>query len=150
MNDRRAWGLALLRIMLGIIFVMHGYYAAAVLGLERTRDLMTRIGNPEELSGLLTWYLFGAHFLGGLALIIGFWTTVAALAQVPIMAAAVFLLHWPQGFFMHAVMDGTSGRAAVGGYEFALLVLVTTVAIVFTGPGAWSVDGAYRHPHDLP
>ncbi|OLC12132.1 MAG: hypothetical protein AUH29_17235 [Candidatus Rokubacteria bacterium 13_1_40CM_69_27] len=149
MNDRQAWGLALLRITLGIIFVMHGYYATAVLGLERTRELMTRIGNPEELSGLLTWYLLGAHFLGGLALIIGFWTTVAALAQVPIMAAALFLLHWPQGFFMHAVVDGASGPAAVGGYEFPLLVLVATVAIVFTGPGAWSVDGP-RRLHDLP
>lgn len=144
MNDPPAWGLALLRIALGIIFVMHGYYAATVLGIERTAEMMTRIGNPETLSGLLTWYLLAAHLLGGLALIVGFWTTAAALAQVPIMAAAVFLLHWPQGFFMHASVDAVSGRPVVGGYEFSLLVLVATVTVALAGPGAWSVDGAHR------
>src|SRR3989442_5901050 len=112
MNDRQAWGLALLRITLGITFVMLGYYATAVLGLERTRELMTRIGNPEELSGLLTWYLLGAHFLGGLALIIGFWTTVAALAHVPIMAAAVLLPQLAPGVFIHALLDSAAGATA--------------------------------------
>jgi putative oxidoreductase len=150
MSDPHAWGLALLRIMLGIIFVMHGY-AAAALGLDRIGELMTRIGNPAALSGPLTWYLLGAHFLGGLALMVGLWTTAAALAQVPIMAAAVFLLHWPQGFFMSAVVDAVSGHPVVRGYEFPLLVLVATVTVALTGPGAWSVDGAHRRrPHDLP
>src|SRR3989442_14711032 len=111
MNDRQAWGLALLRITLGIIFVMHGYYATAVLGLERTRELMTRIGNPEELSGLLTWYLLGAHFLGGLALIIWFLTTVAALAPVAIIAGAPLLPPPAPGVFIAAGVGRGAGAA---------------------------------------
>jgi putative oxidoreductase len=70
-------------------------------------------------------------------LILGLWARWAALANVPIMASAVFLLHWKQGFFMSArILDAVAGRAQAVGYEFALLVLVATTAQVFLGGGA--------------
>jgi putative oxidoreductase len=146
MNARSAWGITLLRVVLGGIFVMHGYYALGVLGIERTAELMVRIGNPEALSRPLAWYLVAAHLAGGALVVVGLFTTLAALAQVPIMAAALFLVHWPQGFFMHGiVVDAAAGRAVAGGSEYALLVLAATLTIVFAGPGALSVDGARAH-----
>ncbi|MGH7312008.1 MAG: DoxX family membrane protein, partial [Candidatus Rokuibacteriota bacterium] len=111
-----AWGLAILRVALGVIFVMHGYYAFAVLGPARTADYIVRLGNPPAVGTPLAWYLIIAHVLGGLLLVLGLWTLVAALAQVPIMAAALFLLHAPQGFFMR-VAETPDGRATVAGYE---------------------------------
>jgi putative oxidoreductase len=143
MNTRPAWGIALLRVVLGGIFVMHGYYALGVLGIDRTAELMVRIGNPPALSRPLAWYVVAAHLTGGALLALGLFTTLAALAQVPIVGGALFLLHWPQGFFMHGVVvDVAAGRAVAGGYELALLVLASTLTIVFTGPGALALDSA--------
>ena len=70
----------------------------------------------------------------------------AALAQVPIMASAVFLLHGPQGFFVRGMtIDTPQGQQVIAaGYEFALLVLVATIALILLGPGAMAVDGVRR------
>jgi putative oxidoreductase len=136
-----ALGAALLRVMLGVIFVMHGYYALMVLGPTQVAGFTTRMGYPTALATPLAWYLIVAHFFGGFLMIIGLWTRWAALAQVPIMASAVFLLHLRQGFFMRGmVVDAGTGRAIAAGYEYALLVLVATVALVFLGPGLLSID----------
>src|SRR3989442_7489009 len=97
MGDHPAWGVALLRIMLGVIFVMHGWYAWAILGPRDLTDLMLRVGNPPGIAGLLAWYTIAAHLLGGLLLIVGFLTPWAALGQVPITAGGLFLFRWPQG-----------------------------------------------------
>jgi putative oxidoreductase len=148
MRTTPPWGLAILRVVLGVIFIMHGYYALSILGPERTADIIVRLGNPPAAGMPLAWYLIVGHVGGGLLLIIGLWSLWAALAQVPIMAAAVFLLHAPQGFFMK-VTETPDGRTTVGGYEFSLLVLAATLTIVLAGPGAPSVD-AVREQNRLP
>jgi len=135
-----AWGTALLRIWLGILFVMHGYLGAAVLGPDAIAGYTTRMGFPAASGIALAWYLIAAHLAGGALLVIGLWTRVAALVNVPVMASAVFLLHLPEGFFM----------SGAGGYEFALTVLVATLAVMLLGPGALSVDHALAdHRHDV-
>ena len=131
-HARHAWGTALLRVWLGILFVMHGYLAAAVIGLEAIGGYTTRMGFPTSAAVALAWYLIAAHLVGGALLAIGLWTRAAALANVPVMASAVFLLHLPQGFFM----------TRAGGYEFTLTVLIATLAVMLLGPGALSVDHA--------
>jgi putative oxidoreductase len=137
-HTAHAWGTALLRVWLGVLFVMHGYLGAAVLGPDAIAGYTTRMGFPASAGIALGWYLIAAHLLGGALLVIGLWTRAAALANVPVMASAVFLLHLPQGFFM----------SGAGGYEFTLTVLVATLAVMLLGPGALSVDHAiadYRH-----
>jgi putative oxidoreductase len=142
MTTPEALGVALLRIVLGGILIMHGYWAFAVLGHQRLAETIVRIGNPETLAPLMAWYVIVAHALGGLLLVLGLWGAPAAIAQVPILAAAVFLLHWPEGFFMRAeVVDAATGRTVVVGYEFPLLVLTASLVIALTGSGALSLDG---------
>lgn len=133
-----AWGTALLRIWLGVLFVMHGYLGAVVLGPDAIAGYTTRMGFPAASGIALGWYLIAAHLVGGALLVIGLWTRAAALVNVPVMASAVFLLHLPEGFFM----------TGAGGYEFTLTVLVATLAVMLLGPGALSVDHAiadHRH-----
>lgn len=138
-----AWGAALLRVWLGVLFVMHGYSGFAVLGPEAIAGHTTRMGFPDSAGPALAWYLIAAHTVGGALLVIGLWTRVAALANVPVMAAAVFLLHMPQGFFMTGLIaDAAAGHAVAGGYEFALTVLVATLAVMLLGAGALSLDHA--------
>jgi putative oxidoreductase len=103
------------------------------------------MGYPAALGPVLAWYLIVVHLAGGLLVIAGLWTRWAALAQVPIMASATFLVHWKQGFFMTGiVLDAATGRAIAGGYEYTLLILAATVALALLGPGALALDGLRR------
>jgi putative oxidoreductase len=129
------WGTLLLRLNIGAVYVMHGYLALMILGPEAVAGYIGRMGYPAALAQALAWYLVAAHLVGGILLILGLWTRWAALANVPPMASAVFLLHLKQGFFMTPVSP-----TAVGGFEFSLTVLVATLALVFLGSGALSVE----------
>jgi len=146
MTRRQGYGIALVRIVLGVIFVMHGYLGLAIIGPAGVAQYAIRTGVPADVAPVVAWYMIVAHLAGGALLIIGLWTVLAALVQVPIMAAAVFLIHLPQGFFMRGIVtDAAAGRAIAGGYEFTLLVLAATLAVALTGPGALSVDDTRRH-----
>src|SRR2546425_12846332 len=100
MGDHPAWGVALLRMMLGVIFVMHGWYAWAIIGPRDLTDLMVRVGNPPGIATLLAGYTIAAHLIGGALLIVGFLTPWAALGQVPITAGCPLPLPRAQGFLL--------------------------------------------------
>jgi len=133
-------GLAVLRVTLGVIFVMHGYLGLAVIGPVGLGQYTARMGYPAALGPAFGWYLILAHSVGGILLILGLWTRWAALAQVPIMASAFFLHHLRQGFFLTGiVVDAARGVAIAGGYEYTLLVLAATVTLVLAGGGTLAV-----------
>jgi putative oxidoreductase len=144
----RLWerlGLALLRVTLGTIFVMHGYLGLMVIGLAAVGGYTTRMGYPAALGPALGWYMILAHGIGGLLLIVGLFSRWAALAQVPIMASAFFLYHLRQGFFLTGiVVDAARGTAIAGGFEYTLLVLAATVTLVLAGGGALALDSRRR------
>lgn len=119
-----SYGATILRITLGVIFLMHAYHALVVMGPRGTTAFQHSLGLPVPEVG--AWYLIVAHGLGGALLILGLFTRWAALANLPIMAGAFFLVHLKHGFFV--------GRAE--GYEYVMLVLAATLAQVFLGPGA--------------
>ena len=134
-------GLAVLRVTLGVIFAMHGYLALALIGPAGVAGYTTRIGYPAALGPALAWYLILVHSVGGILLILGLFTRWAALAQMPIMASAFFLLHLRQGFFLTGiVVDPARGVAIAGGYEYTLLVLAATITLVLAGGGALALD----------
>lgn len=137
MGTAQQYGITLLRLVLGVIYVMHGYLGLVVLGAGALGGYVIRMGYPSAYAPALAWYAILAHTVGGLFLILGLWTRWVALAQVPIMASAVFLLHLRQGFFMKGIILD----AAAGGYEFSLVVLVATLALVLLGGGALALDG---------
>jgi putative oxidoreductase len=119
-----SYGATVLRIALGLIFVMHAYHPLFELGPRGMVATQRSLNLPLPEIG--AWYLIVAHGLGGALLILGVLTRWAALANLPIMAAAFFLVHLRHGFFI--------GRGE--GYEYVLLVLAATLAQVFLGPGA--------------
>jgi putative oxidoreductase len=116
-------GATILRIALGIIYVMHAYLALFVFGPAGAASEQRHIGLPFPELGV--WYLIAAHGLGGIMMILGVFTRWAALANVPIMFVALLLVHLKQGFFM----------TKDGGYEYVFLVLAATIAQVFLGGG---------------
>lgn len=129
-------GATVLRVMLGGVFIAHGYYVYDVVTSDALSAMITkRLGLP--LGDYVTSYILLAHFVGGIMLILGVFTRVAAMANLPIMMGAVLLFHFDQGFFLRAVIiDAARGKADVAGYEYALFVLAATFAQCFLGTGA--------------
>ena len=137
MNHRaeraRDFGAALLRLALGAYYLMHGYYAGAVIGVPAlARANATAYGVPfPELSA---WLVVLGHAVGGLLLVIGFYPRIGALLNVPVMAGAVLFVHAKQGFFM----------SREGGYEYALFLLLATVASAFLGGGLYTLGSSRK------
>jgi putative oxidoreductase len=147
MTNGAAWGVLVLRVVLGIVLIMHGYLSFAIVGPAATAEYMPRIGMPSALAMPLAWYLIVVHAVGGALIIVGVWTRLAALLNVPIMACVVALHHWPQGFYMKgAIVDAAAGQARAVGYEFSLLVLACTVAVTLIGAGPLSLDRVRQVP----
>ena len=129
-------GATVLRIMLGAAFIAHGYYIYDVITSDALSAMITkRLSVP--VGDFVTTYILFAHFVGGVMLILGLFTRFAAMANLPIMLAAVLLFQFDQGFFLRAVIiDAARGKADVVGYEYALFVLAATLAQCFLGTGA--------------
>jgi len=133
-----AYGATLLRLVLGVMYVMHAYLIPFLFGVSAWTGFAARNGVP--LAQLLVWYVILAHGLGGIALILGLWTRWAALANAIVMAGAVLFVNAKSGFFLGAmVIDASKGMAIRTGSEFELLLLGATVAQVLLGGGALAI-----------
>ena len=122
-----SYGATVLRIFLGVIYIMHAYLVAFVFGPRGMAAYQAAKGIPFPEIG--TWYVIVAHGLGEICLILGILVRVAALVNIPIMVGALVFVHLKQGFFM----------AKEGGYEYALLVLGATIAQALLGAGAFTL-----------
>lgn len=121
------WGIALLRVVAGIIFVMHGQQKLFEFGIGGVTGMMTGLGVPApELMAIVVTLV---ELVGGIALILGAFTRIAAVLIAIDMLTAMALMHWPNGFF-----------ASNGGYELVLALAAIGVTLALTGPGALALD----------
>jgi len=144
-------GLLVLRLVFGTGIALHGFpklfggqgrkvspEAERVLGagfsqsMERggfnnVVGMMQRMeapGSPQALAGAHV----SAELFGGLALILGWHTRLAALALMINMATAIRKMHWEKGIM------------GQGGAEMAALYFGAFLALFLTGPGKLSLD----------
>lgn len=126
-------GLLLLRIAVGSIMAAHGAQKLfgwwGGPGISGTAGMCSSLAYRAPL--LMACGLGVAEFGGGLALATGFLTPLGALAVTVVMLNAIYVIHWPKGFF--------NGN---GGYEFNLLIAASAVALAAIGPGRFSIDRA--------
>jgi len=121
-----AYGATLLRLVLGAVYIMHAYLAVVVYGPAGMIDYQAKNGVPYAEIG--TWYLIVAHGLGGILLVLGLFTRLAALANVPVMLGALLFVHFKNGFW-----------AFKNGYEYVLVLVVVSLAVGMIGGGALAV-----------
>lgn len=140
-------GLLLLRVFLGLIMVVHGLPKLAGPVRKQMREAMSQLGVPKplfDLAGLL-------EFVGGLALILGLLTRVAALLFALQMVGTIVLYLTklgkmvPPPEMLHQMVSGSRRvmrgfLAGVGGWEFDLLILGAALLLLTTGAGSISVD----------
>lgn len=123
-------GYALVRVVLGIIMIMHGWPKMMVAGPDR---IATNFGNNYGLPmpGFLAYAAIFLEVFGGLALVVGLFTRFFASALAIEMLIAMFAAHWAKGF-----------SASQGGYEYVLFLGIVCLFIALRGGGMYSADRA--------
>jgi putative oxidoreductase len=128
--------ITILRLVLGVVFFAHG--AQKVLGWFGGYGFSATMGfftSTMHIPAPLAFLAIAAEFLGGLGLIFGVLTRVAAFGIFCDMTAAVALVHHNFGLFMN-----WTGAQKGEGFEFHLLVLAIAALLMIRGGGAASVD----------
>ena len=127
---------AIVRLALGVVFFAHG--AQKLLGWFGGYGLTGTMGfftGVLHIPAIFAFLAIAAEFFGGLGLIFGFLTRIAAVGILSNMIVAIALVHSQFGFFMN-----WAGTQKGEGYEYHLLVLAVTVLLVIRGAGAVSLD----------
>jgi putative oxidoreductase len=127
---------AILRLVLGVVFFAHG--AQKMLGWFGGFGFAGTMGfftGMAHIPAPLAFLAIAAEFFGGIGLILGFLTRIAAFGIGVNMLVAILMVHLPFGFFMN-----WTGTQKGEGFEFHLLVLSIVAFLVIRGAGAFSVD----------
>ena len=124
------WGAAtllLVRVVMGVAFILHGWPK-----IQNPMGWMNAMGG-EGVPSFLQALAALAEFGGGIALLLGFLTPLAALGIVCQMLGALFMVHFPMG---HPFVAATGGPS----YELPLVYLALAILLLVMGPGRWSFD----------
>src|SRR5436190_2784995 len=115
--------LLVLRVVLGVIMIGHGY-PKIFGGLSHHVQMVANLGLP----GWLAYFSAAAEFFGGILVIAGLWTRVAAAAILINMVVAIAKVHWKNGLLGN------------GGYQFPLALAAIAFALIFLGAGPMALD----------
>jgi putative oxidoreductase len=116
--------LLILRVVLGIIMIYHGW--AKVTDLGGTIEGMTGMGVPAPAVAAI--FATVAEFVGGLLMLVGAFTDIAGLMFAIDMLGAITFVHAKNGF-----------SVANGGIEWPLVLAAAALAIALAGPGRYAV-----------
>jgi putative oxidoreductase len=128
-SQRTPWGLLLLRLGVGSLFAAHGAQKLfGAFGGAGLRAFASYLGaaSPDGLGfplpHVLAFLSSSVEFVGGLMVLIGFATEIAAALLVVDMLVAIAAVHWPRVF-------------GDGGLEFPLALVLMSLALILCGPG---------------
>lgn len=132
-----SWAGLILRVVLGGVMFAHGaqkllgWYGG--FGFEGTMGFFTQ---KMGLPWLIAFLVIIGESIGSLGLLVGLFTRFTAASFIVIMAGAIMTVHLPQGFFMNWF-----GQQTGEGFEYHLLVIGMSLALLVVGGGKWALDG---------
>jgi putative oxidoreductase len=129
MHTDAGWGMTVLRVVTGITFMGHGAPKFGFIGdggLEGVAGMMTSLGIPAPMVAAFLIAFF--ETFGGAFLVIGLLTRIWAAGLAFAMLVAVTVVHLPNGMF------------GEGGYQWALVLMAASLALLFEGAGKASLD----------
>jgi putative oxidoreductase len=119
-----------MRLAVGVIMVTHGYHKVFG-GLHHHAQVVAGLGLPAWLGYVSSF----TEFLGGLLLLAGFFTRVAALFVCGDLVVAIWKVH------LHNGLIGAPDRP---GYELPLAVAALAFGLIFLGAGPIALDHVLR------
>lgn len=134
-SSRTDLTLLLVRLVLGLTFLMHGL--DKLDDLNGTEQFFDSLGIPAP--AVMAPFVALLEVVGGIALIVGLLAPLFALALAGDMLVAALTQHVDKGFF---VQDG--------GYELVLVLGIASLGILLAGAGRFSLDGALGLGDRLP
>jgi putative oxidoreductase len=118
-------GIAALRIIVGIVFLAHGYQKVFKFGFHGVTGMFGHMGIP--LPALFAVVVMLVEFVGGILLVTGLATRLPAALLAIDMLVAILVVHARHGFFNP------------GGVEFPLTLLAGCICLALSGGGAASL-----------
>jgi putative oxidoreductase len=118
------YGLFLLRVSIGFDWIVHAFLKIS-RGMHTHEALLAKNG----ITPLLAWPTFSLEVVGGVAILLG-WYTRQWAAFLLIFLGVVVWIKWPVGW-------GYSNPG--GGWEYPMLWLVAQAALVLAGSGAFAL-----------
>jgi putative oxidoreductase len=113
----------ILRVTLGLLFLSHAGLKIFVFTPAGTAGFFESLGLPGWLAHVtILWELAGA-----IALILGIWPRLAAIAMIPVLLGSIFTVHGAAGFFFNNPN---------GGWEFPAFWIIGLIVLALTGDGA--------------
>jgi putative oxidoreductase len=126
-ESKQSVALGLIRMIVGLVFVVHGAQKIFIYHYAGVVAAFHQMGIPApEVSAA---FAMAAEFVGGLLLLSGLYTRLAAIPVAFTMLVAITQVHWHAGFF-----------AQGGGFEYPLTLLVANLALLIGGGGAFALD----------
>lgn len=133
-NGPAGWSPVLLRLGLGIVFLVSGVGKLAGIGpkatgIEGFAGFLASLGVPAPV--LFAWLVALVETAGGLLLLVGLLVRYAAVLLAGDMLVATLLVHLPNGF---SVGDG--------GIEYTMVLCLASLSLALSGPGRWALEYA--------
>ncbi|MFO1149144.1 MAG: DoxX family protein [Alsobacter sp.] len=119
------YGLFLLRVALGVMFVAHAWLKVSVFTIPGFAGFLEQVGFP----GFMAWPVVLLEALGGLAIILGVYSRWVAAALIPVLVGALSV----------HVGNGWLFTAANGGWEYPAFLVVAAATLAFSGDGAFAL-----------
>lgn len=123
------YGLFLLRVSLGVMFLAHAWLKYGVFTMAGFEDFLGQVGLPASLA----WPIVLAEAVGGGALILGIYSRLVSLALLPVLLGAL-IVHAPNGWVFNAPN---------GGWEYPAFLAMAAIVQALAGDGAF----ALKPPH---
>ena len=114
---------AVLRIVSGLLFLEHGTQKFFGFPAGERAGIGWAFDSPSAFSGAI-------EVVAGVLIVVGLFTRSAAFISSGTMAVAYWTVHAPKTFFP---VNNTG--------DSSILFCFVFLYLVFSGPGAWSVDG---------
>jgi putative oxidoreductase len=125
-DPRGDQALAILRVVIGVVFMAHGYQKFFMSGIPGVTAFFTQVGAP--LPAITAPFVSTLELAGGAALVVGFLTRPIAFLLMCDMLTSILLVHLGNGFFVPA------------GIELVMTLAAASLAIAVGGAGTASVD----------
>jgi putative oxidoreductase len=126
--------LTLLRVTVGIIFMVHG--AQKLADIPGTTQAFAGMGIPAPQFSV--YLAIAGELLGGLGLVLGLLTRIAAFGPLCVMLVAIIAVHLKNGLL-----------AKDGGFEYPLVLGLVSLFFVARGAGAFSLDALFKRSDSL-